>query len=131
MHAFGDATRNCQCSISTFNLILSGGDLFGIKATLTANASATLFTAPSAQLQLAPVRDYRISGELDLPIPPIAGSKKSTISVSGLFQDLIQEGCHRERGLGIDTRQYMARAGQMEHPYRNDRRDYSVLCDRK
>ena len=91
MHAFGDATRNCQCSISTFNLILSGGDLFGIKATLTANASATLFTAPSAQLQLAPVRDYRISGELDLPIPPIAGSKKSTISVSGLFQDLIQE----------------------------------------
>jgi hypothetical protein len=93
--------------LSTFNLILSGGDLFGIKATLTANASATLFTAPSAQLQLAPVRDYKISGELDLPIPPIAGSKKSTISVSGLFQDLIQEPLGQSvtvNGVSVSTR---------------------------
>jgi hypothetical protein len=93
--------------LSTFNLIFAGGDLFGIKATLTANASTTVFTAPSAQLHLAPVRDYKISGELDLPVPPIAGSKKSTIDISGLFQDLIQEPLGQAvtvNGVSVSTR---------------------------
>jgi hypothetical protein len=93
--------------LSTFNFIFAGGNLLGIKGTLTANASATLFTAASSQLHVAPVRDYKISGELDLPIPPIAGSKKSTIDISGLFQDLIQEPLGQAvmvNGVSVSTR---------------------------
>jgi hypothetical protein len=93
--------------LSNFNLIFAGGNLFGIGATLTANASTTLFTAPSTQLHLAPVRDYKISGELDLPVPPIAGSKKSTVEISGLFQDLIQEPLGQAvtvNGVSVSTR---------------------------
>jgi hypothetical protein len=93
--------------LSTFNLIFAGGNLFGTNATLTANASTTLFTAPSAQLHLTPVRDYKISGELDVPLPPIGGSKKSTIEISGLFQDLIQEPLGQTvtvNGVAVSTR---------------------------
>jgi hypothetical protein len=58
---------------------------------LTANASATLYTNASSQLKLTPVRDFKLTAELDIPVPALAGFAKSTVSLSGLYQDLLQE----------------------------------------
>lgn len=93
--------------LSSFNLILSGGNFLGIGATLTGNASTTLFTAASSALHVSAVRDYKLTFDLNLPIPPIAGSKKSTVDISGLFQDLVQEPLGQEvvvNGVSVTTR---------------------------
>jgi hypothetical protein len=58
---------------------------------LTANASATLYTGASSQLKLTPVRDFKLTTELDIPVPALAGFAKSTVSLSVLYQDLLQE----------------------------------------
>lgn len=45
----------------------------------------------SSQLHLTPVRDYKFATEVDIPVPAIASLAKSTVSLSGLFQGLLQE----------------------------------------
>ncbi len=58
---------------------------------LTANASVTLYTNASSQLNLTPVRDFKLTTELDIPVPALAGFAKSTVSLSALYQNLLQE----------------------------------------
>jgi hypothetical protein len=79
-------------NLSNFNFIYQGS-LSKTKSglQLTANASATLYTNASSQLKLTPVRDFKLTTELDIPVPALAGFAKSTISLSALYQDLLQE----------------------------------------
>lgn len=77
--------------LSNFNLILAGPLSRHGGIQLTANASTTLFTSALSQLHLAPVRDYKLAAECDIPVPAIASLAKSTFSLSALFQSLLQE----------------------------------------
>jgi hypothetical protein len=58
---------------------------------LTANASATLYTGASTKLNLTPVRDFKLTTEVDIPVPALVGFAKSTVSFSALYQDILQE----------------------------------------
>ena len=86
-YAIGTTAPN----LSNFNLIFSGPLSRNGAVQITANGSATLFMSASSQLHLAPVRDYKFATEVDIPIPGIASLAKSTISLSALFQGLLQE----------------------------------------
>ncbi len=77
--------------LSTFNFIYQRSLSKNGGAQLTANASTTLFTSPSAQLHVTPVRDYKLSAEADFPLPALDKLSKSTLSFSALVQDLLQE----------------------------------------
>jgi len=78
-------------NLSNFNFIFQAPFLKASAAQFIANASTTLFMSPAAQLKVTPVRDYKISAGVDIPVPALASLAKSTISLSGLFQDLLQE----------------------------------------
>jgi hypothetical protein len=79
-------------NLSNFNLIFQGSlSKTRTDLQLTANASATIYTGTSSQLKLTPVRDFKLTTELDIPVPALAGFAKSTISLSALYQDLLQE----------------------------------------
>jgi len=77
--------------LSNFNVILAGPISPNGGVQLTANGSVTLFAFPAAQLALSPIRDFKVAAEVDFPIPQFVGLAKSTLSVSGLVQDLLQE----------------------------------------
>jgi hypothetical protein len=77
--------------LSTFNFIYQRSLSKNGGAQFTANASTTLFTSPSAQLHVTPVRDYKLSAEADLPLPALNKLSKSSLSLSALVQDLLQE----------------------------------------
>jgi hypothetical protein len=86
-YAIGTTAPN----LSTFNFIYQRSLSKNGGAQLTANASTTLFTSPSAQLHVTPVRDYKLSAEADFPLPSLDKLSKSTLSLSALVQDLLQE----------------------------------------
>jgi len=86
-YAIGTTAPN----LSTFNFIYQRSLSQNGGAQLTANASTTLFTSPSAQLHVTPVRDYKFSAEADFSLPALDKLSKSTFSLSALVQDLLQE----------------------------------------
>jgi hypothetical protein len=86
-YAIGTTAPN----LSNFNFIFGGPLSKNGAVQITANASTTLFTSASSQLHLTPVRDYKFAAEVDIPVPAIASLAKSTVSLSGLFQGLLQE----------------------------------------
>jgi hypothetical protein len=77
--------------LSNFNLIFQAPLSPKGSNQIIVNASTTLFTAPSAQLHLSPVRDFKVSAEADFSLPSFVQLAKSTLSISGLVQDLLQE----------------------------------------
>ena len=77
--------------LSAFNLIFQSPLSRNGGAQFTANASTTLFMSPSAQLHLTPVRDFKFSADADFPLPALDKLSKSTLSLSALVQDLLQE----------------------------------------
>jgi hypothetical protein len=77
--------------LSNFNLIFQAPLARNGSDQITVNVSTTLFTAPSAQLHLDPVRDFKVSAEADFSLPSLASLAKSTLSISALVQDLLQE----------------------------------------
>lgn len=77
--------------LSNFNFIFEFPLSKDGSTQFTANAGFTLFTAPSAQLKLTPVRDFKVTAEADYPLPSIVVLSKSTLSLSMLVQDLLQE----------------------------------------
>jgi hypothetical protein len=77
--------------LSNFNLIFQTPLGRNGSNQLTVNAGTTLFTAPSAQLHLNLVRDFKASAEADFSLPAFVQLAKSTLSISALVQDLLQE----------------------------------------
>lgn len=49
------------------------------------------FSMGNHQEHIGRVRDYRISGQFDIPLPEIANIGKPTLSFSGLYLHLLQE----------------------------------------
>ncbi len=78
-------------NLSTFNFIFQSPLSPKGGAQFIANASATLFTSPASQLHVNTVRDYKVSAETDFPLPSLQKLLKSTLSLSALIQDLLQE----------------------------------------
>jgi hypothetical protein len=59
---------------------------------LTANASTTIFNTIPTGTNTGRVRDFRLSGQLDIGLPKISDSLgKPTMTFSGLYMDLLQQ----------------------------------------
>ena len=76
-------------NLSNFNLI--GGFYFVAGSQFTLNVGTTLFNSLPAGGKTGRVRDYRISGQFDIPLPEIASIGKPTLSFSGLYLHLLEE----------------------------------------
>lgn len=75
--------------LSTINAIL---EFYLLKdSQFTLNASTTLFNSTPAGSRIGNVRDYRVAGQADIPLPEIPPLGKPTLSLSGLFLSLLEE----------------------------------------
>jgi hypothetical protein len=61
------------------------------RSQVTFNAATTLFNSVSNSNSGASVRDWRLAGQVDIPLPEVAQIGKSTLSFSGLFLSLLRE----------------------------------------
>ena len=76
-------------NLSNFNLI--GGFYFVAGSQFTLNVGTTLFNSLPAAGKTGRVRDYRVSGQFDIPLPEIASIGKPTLGFSGLYLHLLEE----------------------------------------
>jgi hypothetical protein len=76
-------------NLSNFNLI--SGFYFVAQSQFTLNASTTIFNSPVQGGKSGRVRDYRIAGQFDIPLPDIANIGKPTLSFAGLYLHLLEE----------------------------------------
>jgi hypothetical protein len=75
-------------NLSNINLIYTG--YLGGKSQGTLNASTTLFTSTPAGSKIGTVRDYRLSGQVDVPME-IHSLGNTSLSFSFLFLSLLEE----------------------------------------
>lgn len=75
--------------LSNFKLILAAGTVKG--ATLTGNASVTLFNSIPAGTKTGRLRDFQLSGQVDVPLREISNIGVPTFSASALFLSLQQQ----------------------------------------
>ena len=75
--------------LSNVNLI--AGFYFVANSQLTVNASTTFFNSRPSGSTVGIVRDYRLSAQLDIPLPEIAKLGAPTLTFSGLFLSLRAE----------------------------------------
>ena len=61
------------------------------RSQLALNASTSVFTSLPAGSTSGAIRDYRVSGQTDIPLPELPQLGKSTLSLSGLFLSLLEE----------------------------------------
>jgi hypothetical protein len=76
-------------SLSGVNLTFAGYLLAGSQ--FAVNASADLFNSTVPGTGMGRVRDYRLSGQIEVPLPEIPNLGKSSISFSGVFLALLEE----------------------------------------
>jgi hypothetical protein len=76
-------------NLSNFNVI--SGLYFVAGSQFTLNAGTTLFNSLPTAGKTGRVRDYRISGQFDVPLPEIANVGKPTLSFSGVYLHLLEE----------------------------------------
>ncbi len=76
-------------NLSNFNLIFCGYLVRDTQFTL--NASTDLFNSIPGGSKIGRVRDYRASGQLDVPLPQIPNLGSSALSFSGVFLSLLEE----------------------------------------
>jgi hypothetical protein len=72
--------------LSNIKLIIAGGTIGG--ATLTANASLTLFDSNPQPPDKGRIRDFQLSGQADIPLREIGNIGVPTLTFSGLFLSL-------------------------------------------
>ncbi len=72
--------------LSNFKLIIAGGTIGG--ATLTGNASVTIFNSNPQPPDKGRLRDIQLSGQADIPLREIRGIGVPTLTFSGLFLSL-------------------------------------------
>jgi hypothetical protein len=75
--------------LSDFKLIIAGGTVWG--ATLTGNASLTLFNSNPQAPEKGRVRDFQLSGQFDVPLREIQGIGVPTLTFAGLYLSLRQQ----------------------------------------
>jgi hypothetical protein len=75
--------------LSNINVI--GGLRFIGRSQVTFNAATTLFNSHPASGSSGSVRDWRLSGQIDIPLPEVPEIGKSTLTFSGLFLSLLEE----------------------------------------
>jgi hypothetical protein len=76
-------------NLSNFNLIT--GLYFVAGSQFTLNAGTTFFNSLPTSAKTGRVRDYRVSGQFDIPLPEIANVGKPTLSFSGMYLHLLEE----------------------------------------
>lgn len=76
-------------NLSNFNLILNSYLVAGSQVSL--NASTTLFDSVPMGSNIGRVRDFRVAGEVDIPLPEIASVGKPILTFSGMYVDLMQQ----------------------------------------
>jgi len=76
-------------NLSNFNVI--SGLYFVAGSQFTLNAGATIFNSLPSGSKAVRVRDYRVSGQFDVPLPEIANVGKPTLSFSGMYLHLLAE----------------------------------------
>jgi len=76
-------------NLSNFNVI--SGLYFVAGSQFTLNAGTTIFNSLPAAGKSGRVRDYRVSVQLDVPLPEIASVGKPTLSFSGMYLHLLEE----------------------------------------
>ena len=75
--------------LSNVNII--AGLRFVGRSQLTFNAGATFFNSVPKASSSGSVRDWRLSGQVDIPLPEIPQIGKSTLTFSGLFVALLEQ----------------------------------------
>jgi hypothetical protein len=75
--------------LSNINVIY--GFRFISRSQGTFNAGATFFNSLPTGSSSGSVRDWRVSGQIDVPLPEIPEIGKSTLTFSGLFLSLLEE----------------------------------------
>lgn len=75
--------------LSDINLI--AGFRFVGRSQVTFNAATTLFNSLPKDSSSGRIRDWRVSGQIDIPLPEIPQIGKSTLTFSGLFLSLLQQ----------------------------------------
>jgi hypothetical protein len=75
-------------NLSNINLIFTG--YLGANTQATLNASTTLFSSLPSGTKIGTVRDYRVAGQIDVPID-IHSLGTTDLSFSALFLSLLQE----------------------------------------
>jgi len=76
-------------NLSNFNII--SGLYFVAGGQFTLNAGTTIFNSLPAAGKIGRVRDYRVSGQFDVPLPEITNVGKPTLSFSGMYLHLLEE----------------------------------------
>lgn len=76
-------------NLSNFNLI--AGSYFVAGSQFTLNAGTTIFNSLPLASKTGRVRDYRVSGQFDVPLPEISNVGKPTLSFSGMYLHLLEE----------------------------------------
>ena len=76
-------------NLSNFNLIFNSYLVAGSQ--LSINASTTVFDSIPMGSKTGRIRDYRVSAEVDIPLPEITNIGKPTLTFSGLYLDLLQQ----------------------------------------
>lgn len=75
--------------LSNVNVI--AGLRFVGRSQITFNAGTTLFNSLPKSASSGSVRDWRLSGQIDIPLPEIPQIGKSTLTFSALFLSLLEE----------------------------------------
>jgi hypothetical protein len=75
--------------LSNVNVI--AGARFIARSQVTFNAGTTFFNSLPKSASTGSVRDWRLSGQIDIPLPEIPQIGKSTLTFSGLFLSLLEE----------------------------------------
>jgi hypothetical protein len=84
-------TRNVnEPDLSTFKLIAEGG-FFGGKADITANASLTILNKIPVGTNSKRLRDFQMSGQLDLPLGEVQKIGSVVLTFAGKFQHLMDD----------------------------------------
>lgn len=76
-------------NLSNLNLII--GTYFVGNSQFTLNASTTLFNSLPQGATSGRVRDYRVAGQFDVPLPEITNLGKPSVTLSGLYLHLLEE----------------------------------------
>jgi len=82
-------TTSALPDLSNINVI--AGLRFIGRSQVTFNAGTTFFTSLPKSSSSGSVRDWRLSGQIDIPLPEIPQIGKSTLTFSGLFLSLLEE----------------------------------------
>lgn len=100
---YQNTRRVNEPDLSNFKLIAEGG-FFGGKADLTANVSLTILNKIPTGSNLKRVRDFQMSGQLDLPLGEVQKIGAFVLTFAGKFQHLNDDVTLPDGTIAMDTK---------------------------